>query len=286
MRWVRRAGLAGLALAALSAGAQARKIQEYRLHEQEDRGTPFGMTVGPDDTLYTLIPRRDGNWVLSEVKGWWQDHPNEVGILVEGYSARDAATSFGQMDLGVSADGKYLITTISAGFKGAPDDPYPMDMIVETVRLDGFEVVDTEHMRALGMRGMLVGGMDRTDKLLVRSSVETAGTAGAPYVSWFVVDVPEEKAQMECSYQAAPDGKDTQPMEDGCGGFAKQEGYGSAAEMDGKVWPAGGAASPAAPPGVAIASKDRFQTREVTVDGKKLTLVVVNGVNIEVYAAE
>jgi len=37
---------------------------------------------------------------------------------------------------------------------------------------------------------------------------------------------------------------------------------------------------------VAIASKDRFQTREVTVDGKKLTLVVVNGVNIEVYAAE
>ncbi len=283
---MRRAAIAGLALAALSAGAQLRKIHEYKLHEQEDRGAPFGMTVGPDHTLYTLIPRRDGNWILSEVQGWWQEHPEERGIVVEGYSARDAVASPGQMDAAVTADGKYVVTVVSAGFRVAPDDPYPMDMIVEVVRLDGFEVVDTEHMRTLGMRGVLLGGIDRAGKLLVRSAVGTPGAESSPYVSWFAVSVPDEKAQMECSYQAAADGKDTQPMEEGCGGFAKQEGYGSAAELDGKVWPTGTPPAPVVPPGVAISSKDRFQTEAVVVDGKKLTLVVVNGVDVQVYASE
>lgn len=285
--WIRKTVVAGLALAALAAGAQARKIGEYKLHEQEDRGAPFAMTLGPDQTVYTLIPRHDGNWVLSEVQNWWQPKPHEIGILVEGFSAKDPVTSMRQMDLGVTPDGKYLVTILSAGMRAAADDPYPADMIVEVVRLGDFAVVMTDHMRSLGIRGNLQGGFDRGGQLLVNSALVGGEAGSAPYVTWFGVSVPEVKAQLECSYQAAADAKDMQPMEAGCAEFAKKEGYGSAADLAGAVWsratPA--AAAVPAPPGVAISSKDRWQARTVTVDGKPVTLLVINGIDLEVYAA-
>ena len=279
-----------LALSVLAAGAQARKIREYKLHEQEDRGAPFGMTVGPDHTVYTLLPRRDGNWVLSRVKGWWQEKPDEMGILVEGFSARDPVSGFDQMDLAVTPDGKYVVTMLTAAMRVAADDPYPMDMIVEVVRLDGFEVMITQHMRSLGMRGMLRGGMDREGKLLVRSEMAGGDDNGspAPYVTWFAVTVPDVKAQLECSYQAAADAKDTQPMEAACGEFARKDGYGSAAELAKDAWPEAnskdaGAPGSAPPSGAPISKKDSFRSAGITIDGQPLTLVVLNGVELQVY---
>lgn len=277
-----RAGLA-FCLAVGVAGAQVRKIHEYRLHEQEDRGARFAMTVGPDHTVYTLIPRRDGNWILSEVKNWWQDKPTELGIAVQGFSARDPVGSWDQMDLAVTPDGQYLVTILSADLRVAPDDPYPTDLLVEVVRLSDFSVVDTEHMRALGMRGHMRGGLDRTGHLLVRSEITPqGGSNSAPFDTVFAVTVPEMKPQLVCSYESG----DAAGMESSCGDFAKKEGYGSAAELAQAIWRTAPAPPQALPAGLSLAAKDRWQSTNVTVDGKPLTLVVVNGVNLQVFATE
>jgi hypothetical protein len=283
----------GMALAALAAGAQARKIHEYRLHEPEDRGSPFAMTVGPDHTLYTLVPRHDGNWVLSEVQGWWLDHPDEHGILVEGFSSRDPVAAPGQMDLAVTPDGKFLVAVLSASMRVAADDPYPVDMIVEVTRLDHFEVMNTEHLRGLGIRGNLQAALDRTGHLLVSSSVPAADENGAqaPYVTWFRLTPPELKADLLCSYQAPADAKNAQPIEDACSGPARTEGYASAAEILALFPQKSAPGSPSAPPppppsGVSVSSKDRFQAATVTIDGKPLTVVVLNGIDVQVYAMQ
>lgn len=267
--------------------AQSRKIHEYRLHEQEDKNAgPFAMLVGPDNTLYTLIARRDGNWVLSRVRGWWLDRPEEVGILVEGFSARDPVASLGQMDLALTPDGKYIVVLLSAALRTANDDPYPMEMLVDVVRLDTFQSTDTEHMRSLGIRGQLLAAFDRAGHLLVDSSIPPTGSETAPYVTWFVVGVPGLKAQLMCSYQPT-DGKDVKAAEDACGAFAKAEGYASAADVAAAFPQAAPPGNPAqAPPGVAISPKDHFQFKAVTVEGKAVTLVVVNGVDVQVYANE
>ncbi|HEY6446766.1 MAG TPA: hypothetical protein VIY53_09925 [Acidobacteriaceae bacterium] len=278
--------LFALTFSAVAAEAQTRKIHEYKLHEQEDRGAPFGMAVGPDHTVYTILPRRDGNWILSEVQGWWQEKPHEIGIVVEGIAARDEVSAPGQMDLAVTPDGRFLVTILTAGLRVGANDPYPMEMIVEVVRLDNFTVVQTQHMRGLGLRGNLAGGLDGAGHLLVSSSLPGGGddATSAPYVSWLEVSLPEMKPQLECSYQAGADAKDPQPMEEACADFAKKDGYASAAELIAQVWPQTKAAE--APPGVAIAAKDRFDARTVTVDGKALTVVVINGVEVQVYAPQ
>ena len=277
-----RAGLV-FVLAAAVAGAQARKIHEYRLHEQEDRGTQFAMTVGPDHTVYTLIPRRDGNWILSKVKDWWQDKPTELGIAVQGFSARDPVGSLDQMDLAVTPDGQYLVTIVSADLRVSPDDLYPTDLLVEVVRLSDFGVVDTEHMRALGMRGHMRGGLDRAGHLLVRSQImPQGGGSSAPFDTVFAVTVPEMKPQLVCSYESG----DAAGMESSCGDFAKKEGYASAAELAQSVWRTAPAPPQTLPAGLSLPAKDRWQSASVTLDGKPLTLVVINGVNLEVFAAE
>lgn len=268
-----------LALGALGARAQAHRVYEYRLHEQEERGAPFGMTVGPDRTLYTIIPRRDGNWVLSRVKDWWQAKPDELGILVEGFSKNQPVADFGPMRLAVTPDGQNLVVILSAEMRVAADDPYPTDMIVEVVRLQDFTVVDTEHMRGMGIRGRLRGGLDRAGHLVVRSEIPSAEAGGSPFTTWFAVSVPQVKAQLVCSYQ----GGDQPGMESSCGDFAKKEGYGSASELASAVWPAPPTAPLAVPAGVSVAAKDRWQTATVTVQSKPLTLVVINGVQLQVY---
>ncbi|MGC2635567.1 MAG: hypothetical protein WA294_00195 [Acidobacteriaceae bacterium] len=291
-RWARNLAVAcfalllALAFGAIQAQSQARKIREYKLHEQGERSAPFGMTLGSDHTIYTILPRQDGNWILSEVQNWWQDKPHEIGIVVEGFAARDEVSNPGQMDLAVTPDGRDLVTILTSSLRVPAGDPYPMDMIVEIVRLDNFAVVETQHMRSLGFRGNLAGGMDRSGHLLVSSSVPGGGNdaPSAPYVSWFEVTMPDMKPQLECSYQAAADPKDTQRIEEACAEFAKKDGYASAAELIAQVWPQPKAIE--APPGVTVPSKDRFDTRTVDVDGKPLTLVVVNGVSLQVYAAQ
>jgi hypothetical protein len=71
-KWCFQAGC-GVALSlalACVAGAEQHKIHEYKLHEPLDQGAPFALLVGPDHAAYTLIPRRDGNWILSQVQQW------------------------------------------------------------------------------------------------------------------------------------------------------------------------------------------------------------------------
>lgn len=287
--WARRLRCAvflGLGLGALSLSAQSQKIREYRLHEQEEKNAPFAMLVGPDNTLYTLITRRDGNWVLSRVERWWLDRPDEIGILVEGFSAHDAVASLGQMDLALTPDGKYIVVLLSAPLRTAPDDPYPMEMIVDVVRLDTFQSIDTDHMRSLGIRGNLLATIDRAGHLLVHSSIPPTGSETAPFITWFQVSVPSLKAQLMCSYQpvGADDGKSA---EDACGAFAKTEGYASAAELAASLPQAAPPANPAQPPpGVTISPKDHYQFRTVTVDGRPITLFVVNGIDVQAYASQ
>ena len=276
-----RAALA-LALAVSVAGAQARKINEYRLHEQEDRGARFAMALGPDHTVYTLIARRDGNWILSEVKDWWRDKPTELGIAVQGFSAHDPVGNWDQMDLAVTPDGQYLVTILSAELRVPPDDAYPTDLMVELVRLSDFSVADTEHMRALGMRGHLLGGLDRASRLLVRSEITPQGGGSVPFETVFAVTVPEMKAQLACSYESG----DAPGMESSCGDFAKKEGYASAADLAQTVWHTAPAPPQTLPAGVSLSPKDRWQAATVSIDGKPLTLLVINGVNLEVFGAD
>jgi len=275
-----------MGLGAMALSAQSRRIHEYHLHEQEEKNAPFAMLVGPDNTLYTLITRKDGNWVLSRVRGWWMDHPDEVGILVEGFSAHDPIASVGQMDLALTPDGKYIVALLSAPLRVANDDPYPMEMLVDVVRLDTFQSTDTEHMRSLGIRGNLRAEFDRAGHLLVDSSIAPTDASAAPYVTWFQIAVPGLKAQLMCSYQPA-DAKDVKSAEDACGAFAKAEGYASAEEVVASLPQAAPPANPAQPPpGVAISSKDHFQFQAVNVGGQAMTLVVVDGIDVQAYAKE
>ena len=284
---MRAATALGVMLAAAAAGAQAHKVHEYRLHEQEERGAPFGMTVGPDHTLYTIIPRRDGNWVLSEVKNWWQSKPEEVGILVEGFSSREAVARIGQMTLAVTPDAQTLVSILSAEMQVAPSDPYPTEMVVEALRLQDFSVVNTQRMRGLGMRGDLQGGLDRDGHLLVRSEIASPGGSGSAFATWFSLAVPELKAQLVCSYESGnQQAGDPQGIESACGEFVKKEGYASAADLAAAVWPAAPAAAPQLPAGVSVGAKDHWQAAEVTIDGKPLTVVMINGVQLQVYAQQ
>lgn len=288
----RRIGIAlslSLAVLALATDAQTRAIHDYHLHETAEKNAPFAMTLAPDNTLYTLIPHHDGNWVLSRVQRWWLDRPDELGILVEGFSAHDPIASLGQMNLGLTPDAKYLVVLLSAPLRAAPDATYPMDMIVEEVRLDTFQAIDTEHMRSLGIRGNLLGAFDRAGHLLVDSSIPAAGgdAAAGPYVTWFRLSIPGLKPELMCSYQATADAKDTKPLEDACGAFAKGEGYGSAGEVAASLPKATPPANPAQPPaGVAIPAKVHFQSQAVTIEGKPITLVVLDGVEVQVYETE
>jgi hypothetical protein len=276
-----------LALCALALSAQTHKVREYRLHEQDDKAAPFAMLIGPDNTLYTLIPRRDGNWVLSRVQRWWLDHPDELGILVEGFSARDPIASLGQMTLALTPDGKYLVTLLSAPLRVAPGDPYPMNLIVEVVRLDTFQVIGAEQGRSLGMRGNLLAAVDPSGHLLVDSSIPATEAASAPYVTWFRVALPSLKPELVCSYQAPADSKDLKPSEDACAAFAKSEGYASAAELAASLPQPVPPATPAEPPpGIAIPPKTHFLAQSATVDGKPLTLIVLDGVDLQVYAPQ
>jgi hypothetical protein len=287
-RAVRIAIFAGFALAASAAAAQPHHLRDYRLHESEDKNAPFAMTLGPDNSLYTLIPRRDGNWVLSRVQRWWLDHPDELGILVEGFSARDPIAALGQMNLALTPDGKYLVAVLSAPLRVAPDDPYPMDMIVEVVRLDTFQTIDTEHVRGLGIRGNLLGAFDRAGNLLVDSAIpSTDPSAATPWVTWFRLAVPSLKPELMCSYQAPADPKDAKPIDDACAAFAKSEGYASAAEVAAALPRPVPPANPAQPPpGIDIPPKVHFQVQAATVDGRIMTLVVIDGVDVRVYGAE
>ncbi|MGC2620109.1 MAG: hypothetical protein WA414_13780 [Acidobacteriaceae bacterium] len=273
-----------LAFASLAL-AEQRKVHEYKLHEPTDQGAPFALLIGPDHAAYTLVPRRDGNWILSQVQQWWQEKPVEVGILVEGFSNHDSVSAPGQMDLAITPDGKFLVTILSAGIRVPTGDPYPMDMIVEVVRLDTFEVVNTEHMRSLGLRGMMTGFLDHDGQLVVRSAVapDDPAQGTAPYITWFRMSVPELKPELMCSFQSSAPAN-PQDVENACGSFAKREGAVSAQAFD-QAWqhPAAPPA-PVAPDGVAFSPKDRFQSTTVTIDGKPLTLVVVNGIDLQVYA--
>ena len=281
----RAATALGLMLAAAAAGAQAHKLHEYRLHEQEERGAPFGMTLGPDHTLYTIIPRRDGNWVLSEVKNWWQSKPEEIGILVEGFSNREPVARIGQMTLAVTPDSQTLVSILSAEMQVPASDPYPTEMVVEAVRLQDFSVVNTQRMRGLGMRGHLEGGLDRDGHLLVRSEIAAPGGSGSTFATWFSIAVPELKAQLVCSYQNG-DQQGGDQQAGACGAFGKKEGYGSAADLAAAVWPGTPATPPQLPAGVSVGAKDHWQAAEVTIDGKPLTVVVINGVQLQVYGQQ
>jgi hypothetical protein len=286
-KWCVQAGCAvvlSLGLASLAV-AEQHKVHEYKLHEPLDQGAPFALLVGPDHAAYTLIPRRDGNWILSQVQQWWQEKPVEVGILVEGFSSHDAVAAAPQMNLAITPDGKYLVTTLSAPMRVAPGDPYPMDMIVEVIRLDTFAVVNTEHMRSLGLRGLMTGFLDHDGKLVVRSAVAPEQpTAGAtPYITWFRISVPELKPELMCSFQW-PDAANSPEMETACGAFAKTEGAASAEEFDRASQHAVPPAAPVAPDGLVYSPKDRFQTATFTSDGKPITLVVLNGIDLQVFA--
>jgi hypothetical protein len=288
-RAVRIAFSLGLALGSLAAAAQPRRLHDYRLHEQEDKNAPFAMTLGPDNALYTLIPRRDGNWVFSRVQRWWLDHPDELGILVEGFSAHDPIASLGQMDLALTPDNKFALILLSAPLRAPADNAYPMDMIVEIVRLDTFQAIDTEHLRSLGIRGNLLAAFDRAGHLLIDSSMPppASDVAAGPYVTWFRLAVPGLKPELMCSYQAAADPKESNPLENACAVFAKTEGYTSAADLAASLPRPIPPANPLQPPaGISIPPKVHFQTQTVTIDGKPLTLVVLNGVDLEVYGSD
>jgi hypothetical protein len=270
---------------ASAAAAQQHKIHEYKLHEPLDQGAPFAVLIGPDHTAYTLVPRRDGNWILSQVQQWWQEKPVEVGILVEGFSSHDSLSAPPQMDLRLTPDGKFLVTILSADMRVPPGDPYPMDMIVEVVRLDTFAVVNTEQMRSLGLRGQMTGFLDHDGQLVVRSAVApsepTAGTT--PYITWFRMSVPELKPELMCSFQW-PETANTEEIETACGSFAKKEGAASAQEFDRSSLHPAAPPPPVAPDGLTLSPKDRFQSKTVTIDGKPLTLVVLNGIDLQVFA--
>ncbi|HEX4004771.1 MAG TPA: hypothetical protein VHX60_01225 [Acidobacteriaceae bacterium] len=277
-----------LLLSAFPALAQQRKVREYKLHEPEDRGAPFSLMLGPDHTAYILQPRRDGNWILSEVRGWWQDHPSERGIAVEGFSARDAVNTIHQMDIALTPDGRDLLTILSATLRVAPDDPNPMEMLVELIPLDSFQVTATQHMRSLGMRGNLRAVLDPAGQLLVSSAVPPAEpTAGdAPYVTWFQVALPDMKAHLMCSFQASAQGAaDPKDEQAACGASLSQTGYAALPDID-KALQLAQPPEPPTPPAVEVTAKDRVHTAAAAIDGKAFTLVVVNGVILQIFSAQ
>jgi hypothetical protein len=204
---------------------------------------------------------------------------------VEGFSSHDAVAAAPQMNLAITPDGKYLVTTLSAPMRVAPGDPYPMDMIVEVVRLDTFAVVNTEHTRSLGLRGLMTSFLDHDGKLVVRSAVAPEQpTAGAtPYITWFRISVPDLKPELMCSFQW-PDAANSQEMETACGAFAKTEGATSAQEFDRTTQHVAPPQAPVAPDNFTYSPKDRIQTTTVTIDRKPLTLVVLNGIDLQVFA--
>jgi hypothetical protein len=161
-----------------------------------------------------------------------------------------------------------------------------MDMIVEVVRLSDFQVAETQHLRGLGIRGHLLGALDQKGEVLVNSSVPTtdeSGTAGA-YITWFRLTPPALKADLLCSYEPAADAKNLQPLEDACSPAARSEGYASAAEIT-ALFPQK-SPPPSPPPGITISAKDTFATANVTVENKPVTLLVLNGTEVDVYATQ
>jgi hypothetical protein len=186
------------------------------------------------------------------------------------------------MTLAVTPDARTLVSVLSAEMQVPANDPYPTEMVAEAVRLQDFSVVNTQRMRGLGMRGHLEGGLDRDGHVLVRSQIASPGGSGSEFGTWFSLTVPQLKAQLVCSYE----GGDQRAIESACGDFVKKEGYVSATDLAAAVWPAAPAAAPTLPAGVSVGAKDHWQAADVTIDGKPLTVVVINGVQVQVYGQQ
>jgi len=132
---------------------------------------------------------------------------------------------------------------------------------------------------------LMTSFLDHDGKLVVRSAVAPEQpTAGAtPYITWFRISVPDLKPELMCSFQW-PDAANSQEMETACGAFAKTEGATSAQEFDRTTQHVAPPQAPVAPDNFTYSPKDRIQTTTVTIDRKPLTLVVLNGIDLQVFA--
>src|ERR1700727_1254686 len=78
-----------VALATTQSHGQLTKIRDYALHQQEDRGVLFGTALTEDHSLLTVVAHEDGEWPLTKVSEWWDEHTEEEQIRLRAFSKKD-----------------------------------------------------------------------------------------------------------------------------------------------------------------------------------------------------
>src|SRR5579863_1711026 len=63
------------------------QVRSYQLREPHDRKVRFATAVTPEQDLLSFVPKANGVWRLTRVRGWLSEKPFEQTIDIPGIAA-------------------------------------------------------------------------------------------------------------------------------------------------------------------------------------------------------
>lgn len=226
-----------VALATVQSHGQLTKIRDYALHQQEDRGVLFGTALTEDHSLLTVVAHEDGEWPLTKVSKWWDEHPEEEQIRLRAFSKKDRLSGPLEIRLLPTPDGQFAVLLISAGMKVLNADHHSDQMFAYVVRLNPFQVIASAQSKELGIDGILSGFLDPNGDPVVIASIYPAVQSENVQVlhTYYRLAIPRLHVSTSCSY-SLPQNSNTEAtaaiLEKNCSEFARAGGFSSAVDMD------------------------------------------------------
>jgi hypothetical protein len=165
-------------------GAGISQVRTYQLREPRDIGVLFAMAITPEQDVLSLIPKRNGTWRLTRVRGWLDREPVEQTIDIPGIEVPRQVSESGsrltllQMSLLVTTDGRFAISIANGVWHGSAGTS-TSDDVVSVVDLDAFRVVKTPRGPTLSQEPAKGGNgairtreyaLDHAGRLVVRTN--------------------------------------------------------------------------------------------------------------------
>lgn len=142
---------AALALSVCSSAGVVH-LRDYDAHEPKDRGVLFAMAIAPNSDVVSFVPKGDGKWRLTRIRGWAEPSPTDQTIDVPGWTWKKGSSGnpeFAYAEVFVTADGKYAVCAAHASWMNAGSFS-TLDDLVSLVDLSSFTVVKTIRASDLG----------------------------------------------------------------------------------------------------------------------------------------
>jgi hypothetical protein len=96
--------------------AEVVHVRDYQSPEPTDQNVLFAFAVTPGQDAISLVPKRDGKWRLTRIRGWFEKNPRAQTIDVPGWQIQKTPSPNVQevleniaVGLFVTPDGKYAV---------------------------------------------------------------------------------------------------------------------------------------------------------------------------------